>query len=256
MRLRSVRGNYGASIQIECDGSAHLHAAIDTQVAGDARNSLIWASTSPPTRWRRAAASSTGRAAAAPSRGHRLLSDVAGGGVPAKREAAALPHSPEGFSQTRALWAASFPGISRLPSTRPRWLARGRSRCAEARSLLLVGPDRGENPGERVVRQRSESAERVGDLLGGQSNQGLAGDAALGRLAIGCPLVTAREGRRPGSSRPLRLAVIRVAPWPSVSSGSIRRRLRDWAGRAGCTWERGYVLGTRTVVKHPRRGKD
>ena len=43
---------------------------------------------------------------------------------------------------------------------------------------------------------------------------------------------------------------------PELTLASVRRRIREWAQRAGYTWERGYVLETRTVVKHPKRGKD
>jgi hypothetical protein len=41
-----------------------------------------------------------------------------------------------------------------------------------------------------------------------------------------------------------------------VTLASVRRRIREWAQRAGNTWERGYVLETRTVARHPTRNKD
>jgi hypothetical protein len=40
---------------------------------------------------------------------------------------------------------------------------------------------------------------------------------------------------------------------PEVTLASVRRRVREWARRAGYGLERGYVLETRTVLKHPQR---
>jgi hypothetical protein len=42
---------------------------------------------------------------------------------------------------------------------------------------------------------------------------------------------------------------------PEVTLATVRRRIRDWAGREGYTLERGFVLETRKVAVHPTRGK-
>jgi hypothetical protein len=42
---------------------------------------------------------------------------------------------------------------------------------------------------------------------------------------------------------------------PDVAIATVRRRIRDWARRAGYSRERGYVLETRTVPRHPKRGR-
>jgi hypothetical protein len=43
---------------------------------------------------------------------------------------------------------------------------------------------------------------------------------------------------------------------PDVTLASARRRIREWARREGYGLERGYVLETRTVARHPTRGQD
>jgi hypothetical protein len=43
---------------------------------------------------------------------------------------------------------------------------------------------------------------------------------------------------------------------PELTLASLRRRVREWAWRSGYTLERGYVLRTRTVARHPMQGKD
>jgi hypothetical protein len=45
-------------------------------------------------------------------------------------------------------------------------------------------------------------------------------------------------------------------PLPEVTLATVRRRIRDWAGREGYTLERGYVAETRTVERHPSNRKD
>jgi hypothetical protein len=43
---------------------------------------------------------------------------------------------------------------------------------------------------------------------------------------------------------------------PEVAIATVRRRIRDCAQREGYSRERGYVLETRTVARHPKRGQD
>jgi hypothetical protein len=43
---------------------------------------------------------------------------------------------------------------------------------------------------------------------------------------------------------------------PEVTLATVRRRIRDWAGREGLTLERGYIVETRTVARHPTKGVD
>jgi hypothetical protein len=43
---------------------------------------------------------------------------------------------------------------------------------------------------------------------------------------------------------------------PEAAIATVRRRIRDWAERQGYGRGRGYVLETRVVAKHPKRGQD
>jgi hypothetical protein len=43
---------------------------------------------------------------------------------------------------------------------------------------------------------------------------------------------------------------------PEVALATVRRRVRDWTESEGYSRERGYVLETRTVARHPTRGTD
>jgi hypothetical protein len=42
---------------------------------------------------------------------------------------------------------------------------------------------------------------------------------------------------------------------PEVTLASVRRRIREWAERGRHSLEHGYVIETRTVIRHPKKGK-